>query len=58
MIRVMVRIKDQDQNKEKQGEEERQQILDKYKKGTLRGMKRLVEDAVGEAEIVVEMECE
>ena len=56
MIRVMVRIKDQD--KEKQGEEERQQILDKYKKGTLRGMKRLVEDAVGEAEMVVEMECE
>ena len=29
-----------------------------YKQGTLRGMKRFVEDAVGEAEIVVEMEWE
>ena len=61
----MIRGKDEDQNMvqgiEKEGKEEMPQLLKigrLQKRETLRGIKRLVEDAVGEAEMVVEMECE
>ena len=46
---------------EKEGKEERPQLRKigrLRKRETLRAMKRLLDDAVGEAEMVVEIECE